>query len=166
MFICLQLFCNLLLYYILHTIEMFKHATSHKTDWITTDCRLLCLALLQSNKISQTNVLEAEDSRTNLPENSIATACICAFSCLPATHTCCYWFIWRVFCVFVQTLRIVVFIFSISCFHADALIGGLLVIILPHLAVYLLVYLYQRKALYSSYLLFSFEMISDRFDLA
>ena len=70
--ICLQPVCKPHLYFILHTTEVFKQATSHMTDCITTDCRLLCLALLQSNKIIQTNVLKVEGSCFRLLENSIA----------------------------------------------------------------------------------------------
>ena len=62
-------------------------ATLHKADWITTDCRQLCPALLLSNTNSPTNVIEVEGSRSCLLENSIATACIYAFSCLSASFS-------------------------------------------------------------------------------
>ena len=58
--ICLQPFCKPHLYiykYIIRQIlptVILKHATAtlHKTDWITTDCRLLCLALLYAQIFS------------------------------------------------------------------------------------------------------------------
>ena len=47
------------------------------------------LPILQSSQISQTNVLEMEGSYFRRLENSIATACICAFSRLSVPHACC-----------------------------------------------------------------------------
>ena len=53
-----------------------RHLSQHKVDGNISNCRLLCPALLQSSKISQTNVLETESSCPNLLENSIATTLI------------------------------------------------------------------------------------------
>ena len=60
----------------------FTTATSRKTEWIITDYCLLCLVVLQYETFSLTNVLK----------DSIATACICAFSYLSVPYACCYWF--------------------------------------------------------------------------
>ena len=79
-FICLQPFCKPHLYFILHTTEMFKHATSHKTDWITTDCCPLCLAPLYIHAFSLQNVLQVEGIWSRLLEDSIVKACVYAFS--------------------------------------------------------------------------------------
>ena len=48
-----------------------SHATSHKADWILTTRCLLCLALLQSNTNSLTNVIDIEGSCFRLLENYI-----------------------------------------------------------------------------------------------
>ena len=63
----------------------FKNATSHKTNWITTNCCLLCLAFLSTHNLSLQNVLKVEGSHFCLLENSIVTAWACAFSylCVP-----------------------------------------------------------------------------------
>ena len=37
-------------------------------------------------------------------QNSIAKACVCAFSNLSVPHACCYWLIWKMFDTFVYTL--------------------------------------------------------------
>ena len=56
--ICLQPFCRPHLYFILHTTQIFKHSTSHKADWITTDCCLLTLALLHVHVFTLQNVVK------------------------------------------------------------------------------------------------------------
>ena len=61
-----------------YAMAIFKHATSHKADWIiTTDPRLFCLALLYTQPFTLQNVLKVESSGSRFLENSIVTACIC-----------------------------------------------------------------------------------------
>ena len=68
----LQLFCS--------------HGTSHKGDWIPTDCCPLCLALLYTH-IRLQNVLKVEDSWSRLLENSIAKKlCMCIL--ILVCHAC------------------------------------------------------------------------------
>ena len=68
---------------------ILKHATSHKADWITTDRFVLPFYVYTA--FSLQNVLKVEGSRSRLLKNSIATACIRAFSYLSARFVCCYW---------------------------------------------------------------------------
>ena len=63
---------------------------------------LLTLVFLYTHAFSLQNVLKVEVSRSRLLENSIATTCICAFSYLSVPHACCYWFICKVFDVFIS----------------------------------------------------------------
>ena len=51
-----------LLFAILLTTEIFKQATSHKADWILTDCCPLYLPLLYMHVFSLMKVLEVERS--------------------------------------------------------------------------------------------------------
>ena len=56
------------------TVLFTRNASSHKTDWITTDCSLLCI----------TNILEMERSCSRLLENSIKI-----FLFVYNVHSCC-----------------------------------------------------------------------------
>ena len=67
--ICSQPFCKSHLYFILHTTEIFKHETSHKTDRLT-DARFIFIY----NPFSLQNVLKVEDLLFCLPQSSIMTA--------------------------------------------------------------------------------------------
>ena len=77
-----------------------ESATSLKADWITTDSCPLWHAFLYMHVFSLQNVLKVKGSRSHLLENSIATSCLCSFSYLSVAHTCCCWFIWKVFDVY------------------------------------------------------------------
>ena len=80
------------------TTVLFTHnSSSHKTDRITTTCRLLFLALLQYHTIRKQNVNVLDFSRTL----SRFHCCLCimytliivAFACLsPSLSHCCCWF--------------------------------------------------------------------------
>ena len=72
----------------------------------------------------QSNELELKGSRTQLLENSIATACICAFSHLSVPYACCYWFTWIVFYAYPSVFGYVMFALSIS--HTDVIVGLLI----------------------------------------
>ena len=85
----LQLFCS--------------HRTSHKVDWIFTDCCPLCLVLLCTHAFSLQNILNVEGLRSCLLENSIANACICAFW-YPSSLLLLV--IWNVFDVYVSVYRV------------------------------------------------------------
>ena len=50
------------LYFIVHTTEMFKLATLHKTVWITNDSRALCLVFLYTHTSCPQNVLKVGSS--------------------------------------------------------------------------------------------------------
>ena len=83
------------------------HVTCHKTAWITIQSCPFCQPLLYTDAFSLQNVLNVEGSWSRLLENFIAKAFVCAFSFLSALHVCCYWFMWKVFDVFVYTLTLV-----------------------------------------------------------
>ena len=54
------------------------HATSHRTDWITTDCCPLRLAFLYTHTFSLQNVLKVESLRSCLLENFFCDSlCMC-----------------------------------------------------------------------------------------
>ena len=76
--------------------------SSHRIDWIITDCCPLFPALLDRYVFSLQNVLNLEGSWSRLFEESIAKAYVCAFSYLSVPHNCCYWFIWKMFDIFVS----------------------------------------------------------------
>ena len=118
--ICLQPFCKPHLYFILHTSEMFKHATCHKTDWLQlTVAHCDSPFYIHMSSVCRT-FFKVEGSWSRLLENSTAKACICAFSYLSVPHAYCYWFIWKVFDVFVYTLTFVAFV-AFYLFHAHDL---------------------------------------------
>ena len=84
------------------TVGIFKYATSHKTDTITTGS--LCLAFLYTHTFSL----------------QMFSACACAFSHLSAPHTC-WWFIWKVFYILVYYCVGFLYICVIYLFHAHDL---------------------------------------------
>ena len=98
--------------------------------------------------ISQTNVLQVEGLCSRRLENSIAY--------LSIPHACCYWFIWKLFDVFVSVYLFIMytlslaafafdaFVFSISFSHADV-VGGLHTIFVSHNN-----YNYNNKCLFNT----------------
>ena len=79
-----------------HTYLLSSHATSHKSDWILTDCCLLCLTFLYAYVFSLMKVPEVERH-----------CCLCVrILAYPfVSHACCCWFTWKVFDVFVSCLK-------------------------------------------------------------
>ena len=81
--------------------KCFVHTQLH-TRLIEFLLTALSCFFIYTHALNQQNVLKIEGSRSCLLENSIATACICASSYLSVPHTCCCWFIWKVFDVLVN----------------------------------------------------------------
>ena len=54
------------LFAILLTTEIFKHVTSHKADWIRTDCCPFCLDFLYTHAFCLQNVLNIKGSLSRL----------------------------------------------------------------------------------------------------
>ena len=85
---------------------------------------LPCLAFLYMHIFSLQNVLKVECSHCCIGEISIVTACLCAFSYLSVPYACCWWFIWKVFWYYVDTISCCVCFLCvcISClFHTHGL---------------------------------------------
>ena len=78
-------------------------------------CKVV-LPLYIPSAFSLQNVLKVEGSRSRLLENSLATACICAFSYLSVPHSCCCWFIWKVFDEFVNVYLCIMYILPLVAF--------------------------------------------------
>ena len=82
------------------TVFFTRNAILLKSDWISTQCRLLYVALLQSNTITIINVLEVERSCSRIFENSTVISFMLlynlysswAFVVLPLSYS--YWCCW------------------------------------------------------------------------
>ena len=107
-----------------------SHATCHKTAWITTDYRLLCLALLESNTFSLLKDLEMKGSCSRHLVKFIAT-CISAFSYMSFPNNYCCWFrcsIYLLVCIYtyIAVRLCCACVIHLSHTHSDAIVGLLI----------------------------------------
>ena len=104
--LCLQSFCKQQHLFVRHETRLYTKLTELLLPvvWFVllfySPTQTVWLTFLKQNVL-----FEAGGSRSRLLQNSIATACICAFSyffvpCFP--HACCYWFTFIGFDVFVS----------------------------------------------------------------
>ena len=109
--------CSTQLFAILLAIGTVSSQRNFTQGWLNSSWLFpLCLALLYKHVFSLPNVLIVVGSWTRLLENSIAKACVWAFSYLSVLQACCCWFMCKVSEIFVRVYLSIVYTQTLVAF--------------------------------------------------